>query len=97
MPDEDPLYAENERQPPEEGDGSFVAPNEGQDTEEIIEEPEPDPLDELISGPYTRNADGSVDCTMLHPRFGEVPFTARGTDPVGDLSFLVYQIVNTRV
>ncbi len=43
-------------------------------------ETEAQDLEALIQGPYSLNADGSIECTFVHPVDGPIPFTASETD-----------------
>ncbi len=43
-------------------------------------ETEAQDLAALIQGPYSRNEDGSIECTFVHPVDGPIPFTASETD-----------------
>lgn len=36
--------------------------------------------DDMIRGPFVVNDNGTIDCELLHPQFGWVPFTADPND-----------------
>lgn len=41
-----------------------------------------DELDAIVTGPFTRNADGSIDCMFVMDGM-YLPFTASASDPEG--------------
>ena len=40
----------------------------------------PEGAGEFLKGPYVLLASGQVDCILMHPQLGDVPFTADADD-----------------
>ncbi len=38
--------------------------------------------EDLVKEPYTRLPNGMIDCIVVHPTLGELPFTADPNDPM---------------
>ena len=57
-------------------DGEIPAPDP---TAPVVMTPED--VAQFVQGPFTVNADGTIDCRIFHPRYGFIPFTASPNDP----------------
>ena len=40
-----------------------------------------EPIESIVKGPFVRKSDTMIDCILVHPDLGEIPFTATSDDP----------------